>query len=212
MGAFTIGDEQVMTRREYEEDQMWQRLHRDFGLDADRNRNPEDRVSRFGHAPLERWRPWAGRLQIMWTGGTRSWCRRAHSNVFEVEAILPESDFSEAIPPHHTLTLRAPEFAVLPTSWQAELARWRGIYLITVEGEGARYVGSAYGQENLLGRWRAHLAGTTGVTKELSLRKTQDFRFSILELLAPDAPMEDVVRRERGWMDRLHTIEYGLNT
>ncbi len=115
------------------------------------------------------------------------------------------------MPSPHALTLRAPELAVLPPSWQAELSRWRGIYLITVEGEGARYVGAAYGEHNMLGRWRAHVAGEMGVTKELSLRNSETFRFSILELLAPDATMDEVIACERCWMDRLHTIEYGLN-
>ena len=72
-------------------------------------------------------------------------------------------------------------------------------------------MGAAYGEENLLGRWRAHIAGDLGVTRELSKRETKNFRFSILELLAPDAATEEVVDRERRWMDRLHTIEYGLN-
>ncbi len=72
-------------------------------------------------------------------------------------------------------------------------------------------MGAAYGEENLLGRWRAHIAGDLGVTRELSKRETKNFRFSILELLAPDAATEEVVDRERCWMDRLHTIEYGLN-
>lgn len=211
VSAFSIGEERQVRRSEYERDCRWQRLHRDFGLDTDSSRNPDDRLSIFGHRPLESWRSLVGRLSIEWPG-TRSWCRRAHTNTFAIESLSTESDFSERVPAPEDLIVRAPELVLLPPSWRSALSQWRGIYLITVEGEGARYVGAAYGEENLLGRWRAHIAGDLGVTKELSQRSTETFRFSILELLAPNAAMEEVVDRERRWMDRLHTIEYGLNT
>lgn len=210
--AFNIGAERTVKRREYEMDSRWQRLHHDFGLDVDTSRNPDQQIAMFDHTSREPWKHLSGRLRVNWPGGTRSWCRRAHTNTFEITAITVESDFSDPIPSPEELTLRAPELSVLPPSWQAELARWKGVYLITVEGEGARYVGSAYGSENLLGRWRAHVARDVGLTKELATRSTSAFRFSILELLSPDATMKEVVARERLWMERLHTIKYGLNT
>jgi len=79
------------------------------------------------------------------------------------------------------------------------------------EVDGACYVGSAYGTENLLGRCRSHVAGEQGVTRELAHRDPATFRFSILERANPDATPAEVIRLERTWMDRLDTIRYGLN-
>jgi len=99
----------------------------------------------------------------------------------------------------------------LPQNWAARLREWRGVYLITDETDGARYVGSAYGQENLLGRWQAHVARDRGVTRDLARRDPVNFRFSILERVSPDMAADEVIALEHDWMDRLHTRRYGLN-
>lgn len=77
--------------------------------------------------------------------------------------------------------------------------------------DGARYVGSAYGETNLLGRWQAHVAGDAGVTVELARRDPAGFDFSILERVSPDMEIGDITIREQGWMTRLHTKVDGLN-
>ena len=115
------------------------------------------------------------------------------------------------MPDWDQLVLTAEDLRGLPREWEIRLSAWRGIYLIVDQSDGARYVGAAYGVDNLLGRWREHVSGETGVTRELSLRRTGNFRFSILELVAPTAEVAEVVARERTWMLRLDTIENGLN-
>ncbi len=77
--------------------------------------------------------------------------------------------------------------------------------------DGARYVGSAYGETNLLGRWLTHVDGDGGVTVQLARRNPADFRFSILERVSPDMEARDVIAIEHGWMTRLHTRTHGLN-
>ena len=99
----------------------------------------------------------------------------------------------------------------MPPGWAAKLREWRGIYLITDESDGARYVGAAYGEENLVGRWRAHVAGERGATVGLADRDPSTFRFAILERVSPDMPVEDVTALEQTWMTRLHTRSHGLN-
>lgn len=103
------------------------------------------------------------------------------------------------------------ELRSLPREWATRLAGWRGVYLITDEKDGARYVGSAYGSENLLGRWQAHVARDKGVTAELGQRDTGAFRFSILQLLLHDAEVSEVQQVEANWKHRLATREWGLN-
>ena len=60
------------------------------------------------------------------------------------------------------------ELKVLPSKWKAALSQWRGIYFIFDENDGKGYVGSAYGTENILGRWLSYAAGGHGGNKELA--------------------------------------------
>ena len=64
--------------------------------------------------------------------------------------------------------------------WKAALSQWRGIYFIFDESDGKGYVGSAYGTENIVGRWLSYAAGGHGGNKELRNRDPARFRFSIL--------------------------------
>ena len=120
------------------------------------------------------------------------------------QLVPPPPDWREFV-------VSADELRSLPRNWAARLAGWRGVYLITDARDGARYVGAAYGVENLLGRWRAHVAREKGVTAELRQRSTSAFRFSILQLLLHDADASEVQALEANWKLRLHTREWGLN-
>ena len=73
----------------------------------------------------------------------------------------------------------------MPPGWAARLREWRGIYLILDESDGARVCRRGFGEENLLGRWRAHFAREAGVTAGLADRDPSRFRFSILERVSP---------------------------
>lgn len=167
--------------------------------------------TRFHLTPVAELSDLARRLVVTDPGG-RAYVRRAETTPLSVREIKRHARVAPAMPAWDALTLSAPELPHLPRDWALRLAEWRGIYLITDETDGARYVGAAYGAENLLGRWRAHTAGPKGITAALRLRNPQRFRFSILDLLAPNADVADVTALEQRWMARLHTKEFGLNT
>jgi hypothetical protein len=154
---------------------------------------------------------YVGRLQIA-PRLTQTYARLAEKLDAEIVELAAESVFVPPAPNWREFIVTGPEVRSLPRSWQVLLKEWRGIYLITDEADGQRYVGAAYGQENLLGRWIAHVAKDKGVTVQLRLRDPLSFRFSIIERVSPDMPAEDVIRLERTWMERLDTIQYGLNT
>ena len=73
------------------------------------------------------------------------------------------------------------------------------------------YVGSAYGSDNLLGRWRNYAASGHGGNKLLRKRDPNTFRFSILQRVDPDMDTDQIIQLENTWKDRLHTREFGLN-
>lgn len=142
---------------------------------------------------------------------TQSYVRLAENIDAPVLAIHQESRFDAAPPSWRQMTLNAGILQALPNAWASRLQEWRGVYLIVDESDGQRYVGSAYGEENLLGRWQKHVSGDVGVTSGLSQRDPRNFRFSILELTAPTALSEDVIAVESSWKERLHSRVFGLN-
>ncbi len=151
-----------------------------------------------------------GRLVVPRPAG-RAYMRLAENCALPVRGIEREARFLPPAPEWDDLVVSGAEVRSLPRDWQARLREWRGVYHILDAADGARYVGAAYGSENLLGRWQGHVAGNQGITAELAGRDPAGFRFSILELVAPTAPADMVIAAEGRWKRRLQSREWGLN-
>lgn len=155
---------------------------------------------------------WKGKLIVKWPPPEIVWRRRAHRNEITVVAILEDSALDSAMPEWDEIEFTWEELGVLPTSWKTTLSKWRGIYYIFDTSDGKGYVGSAYGESNLLGRWLNYFARGHGGNKLLRQRVPRNFRFSILELVSPTMNPSDIIRLESSWKQRLHTrVPYGLN-
>jgi hypothetical protein len=155
---------------------------------------------------------WKGKLIIQWPGKELSWWRWADRNTFAIHAIREESAFDAAMPQWNELVLSWEELHAIPTPWKHELRQWRGIYFIFETALGKGYVGSAYGSENILGRWINYAASGHGGNQLLKKRDPKHFLFSILQRLSPDSLPEEVIQCENSWKERLHTrAPMGLN-
>jgi hypothetical protein len=155
---------------------------------------------------------WKGKLIIKWPGVERSWWRRADRNLFPVHAILEESALDRAMPVWDEINLNWDELRVIPGSWRTVLSQWRGIYYIYDQAVGKGYVGSAYGDTNILGRWLNYAASGHGGNVLLRERDPKTLRFTILQRVSPDMDPGDVIRLEGTWKERLHTRSpFGLN-
>ena len=95
---------------------------------------------------------WSGKLIIDWPPPAIQWCRWAHQNTMPVRAITEESNFAPPMPYWRDLLVKWQEISMLPPSWRVALSHWRGIYFIYDHSDGKGYVGSAYGEKNLIGR------------------------------------------------------------
>lgn len=104
--------------------------------------------------------------------------------------------------------------------WYEALKAVAAIYLITDIKQGGAYVGSAYGEEGLWGRWSTYAKGRfagTGNDKGLIKRINGDggyannFTFSILEVLRNTLTATDVIERENWWKETLQTRESQRN-
>ena len=155
---------------------------------------------------------WKGKLIVNWPPPELSWWRRAHRNELNVHAILEDSALVARRPEWDEILLTWDQLHILPTTWRSALQEWRGIYYIFDGSDGKGYVGSAYGKDNLLGRWQNYAASGDGGNRLLQQRDPSHFQFSILQRVSPDMKPEDVINLESSWKERLHTrAPYGLN-
>jgi hypothetical protein len=155
---------------------------------------------------------WKGKMVVSWPPPERSWWRRAHRNEIPIIAIAEESLLEAGMPSWERIAISWDELQVLPSSWKTALSHWRGIYFIFDYSDGKGYVGSAYGSNNLLGRWQNYANRGHGGNRLLIQRDPKNFSFTILQRVSPDMDAQEVIIVENSWKERLHTRSpFGLN-
>lgn len=104
------------------------------------------------------------------------------------------------------------------SDWKRMLSATKGIYLITDSSTGKLYVGSAYGENGIWGRWCNYVAqqghGGNKVLRQLVDSDPQyacNFRFSILQLLPSTVTPAQAIVMERLYKKKLGTNAFGLN-
>jgi hypothetical protein len=125
---------------------------------------PEMGVGKYYYdtAKLDGFADLEDRLVVDWGGGTRSWVQwldpKKPKPIIE---LLPKGHV-RGFPGYDEVLL---EFQVLKAMvdhpdanriWHRALSAVAGVYLVTDTVGGEQYVGSAYGQEGILGRWRTY--------------------------------------------------------
>jgi hypothetical protein len=213
VGLYSIGEFKPLTYDEYWKIPANIEL-KAFGMKGWTQEEKRDTTLWFDLVVTDFYAHWKGKLVVGWPGKELSWWRRAYKpkNEMPVLAILEDSALDTAMPPWDEIEFTWEELSVLPTRWKSELSRWPGIYYIFDTSDGKGYVGSAYGENNLLGRWLNYAASGYGGNRLLRQRDPRNFRFTILQFVSPGTNPRDVIRLESSWKQRLHTREpYGLN-
>lgn len=104
------------------------------------------------------------------------------------------------------------------SDWKKMLSVTKGIYLISDTKSGKLYVGSAYGEDGIWGRWSKYVStnghGDNKTLKEL-IRMNSDygkyFQFSILMLLPRTITVDEAIKKEQLFKNKLGTNSFGLN-
>lgn len=99
------------------------------------------------------------------------------------------------------------------------LSKVKGVYLIvdTTKGGGKQYIGSAYGDKGIWGRWSDYVNTHHGGNKELIKllndhpERYKKFRFTILKIFSEGASEKEVRDAEDLYKKKLGTVEFGLN-
>ena len=98
--------------------------------------------------------------------------------------------------------------------WQTALSAINAVYLIVDMETGSQYVGSAYGKDGLLGRWRFYvdsLHGNNKLMKDLICNhpdRYKHFQFSILQILSKSTPDEEIIHAEALWKKKLCSVQF----
>lgn len=112
--------------------------------------------------------------------------------------------------------------------WRTALSCRNGVYLITDKSTGKLYVGSAYGEKGIFGRWETYIKSgydkhevengkypnkkLQELVNEKGLSYIQDnFQYSILETFTDDVSDEYIIGRESWWKEALRSRQFGYN-
>ncbi|GAB3349720.1 hypothetical protein GCM10027566_06260 [Arachidicoccus ginsenosidivorans] len=137
---------------------------------------------------------------------------------FIVKEILAHSFTNDKFPGYDKVNVSWKDLSRLLENkeWKSVLENQKGIYLLSDTLTGKKYVGAAYGEARLLGRWRDYIKNGHGGNKKLKPFLfdyiKENFRFTILEIFKNSTNDDHVIERERWWMNVLQTRrEFGYN-
>jgi hypothetical protein len=162
------------------------------------------------------------RLIIDWGPGALSWVQNL-SNKPVLEILAP----GRKLPPFVDYLEFSLTYAELKDlfgneeahrDWRIPLSAVAGVYLILAESSGELYIGSAYGESGIWGRWRNYAA--TGDGGNIQLRELiganidypERFRFSVLQILPKTMARDEVFQRETLYKQKFGTRANGLNS
>ncbi len=145
---------------------------------------------------------------------------RHAQSVFEdcdVVQILPDIFDNDLFPGYDKVNISWAELArvIEKETWKTALQNQKGIYLITDTLNGKRYIGSAYGDEMILNRWKSYVLTGHGNNKELQslgfeyVKKY--FRYSILDIFKSTTDTLTIIERENWWKEVLLSRKFGYN-
>jgi GIY-YIG catalytic domain len=153
------------------------------------------------------------RLIVEWGPSTVSWVQSKDKEVVELKSKNSIGEFTS----YDKVLLSFYELKQIVSNqqsnveWVNALSNVYGIYLIREKKSGKLYVGSAYGEKGIFGRWSNYVNTGHGGNKELKELDPNYFEFSILELIPSTFSNDDVIKRENQWKIKLGTRENGLN-
>lgn len=153
------------------------------------------------------------RLVIEWGAATVAWVQSKDKEVVEIKgknSIGDFQSFSLVDLDFHDLK-NLIQFPDTNLTWMRALSSVNGVYLIKDKISGKLYVGSAYGDQGIYGRWSAYAKNGHGGNQELIDLDPANFQFSILETVPATTTADGVIDCENRWKEKLGTRKFGLN-
>ncbi|MCK8058402.1 MULTISPECIES: GIY-YIG nuclease family protein [unclassified Fusibacter] len=182
-----------------------------------------DRLNDVGYEyeTLEQYKGYYGRLIVKYKNKSQNMIRNAASVIQDcsVYEILPEYFNDDFFPGYENINLTWYELKNIidKKDWKAALENQKGVYLITDTSNNKRYVGSAYGEHMILGRWKDYVQTLHGGNKKLKELDQEyikhNFRYSLLEIYKSTTEDKIIINREHYWMNVLlsRNDDFGYN-
>ena len=161
-----------------------------------------------------------GKLTIDWGTSTRMWHQKGTTEK-PIISIMPDEKkvfmgYEEVLLSYDQLK-EIVDNKEIYEAWHVALKSVNAIYLIVDTETGKQYVGSAYGEDGLFGRWCCYVNSHHGHNKKMKElicdypERYHAFQFSILQILPKTLIPEDVIRIESKWKARLLSAIFGMN-
>lgn len=173
----------------------------------------------YDHQTLTEYEKYFGRLIVKYHKHSQSPILKGkeHLNKLIVKEILPDLYNDDDFPGYDKVNISWKDLArkIENKSWKTALENQKGIYLITDDSNGKMYVGSAYSDKMILGRWKTYINTGDGGNKELKELDHEHikkhFWFSILEIFKSTTDDDTIFARENWWKQVLQTRDFGYN-
>lgn len=173
----------------------------------------------YEYETLKEYEKYFGRLIIEFRNKSQNLIRNAESVIGQcsIIQILEDTFDNDLFPGYENVRLNWHDLkrVVSKSNWITALENQKAVYLITDKTNGRMYVGSAYGETMLLGRWKGYINNGHGGNVELKnveLEHIQNnFEYSILDIYKSAINDEVIINRECWWKETLLTREFGYN-
>jgi hypothetical protein len=160
-----------------------------------------------------------GRLIVKYKNNKQTVVRIAESVIDEcfVSHILPDTFDNDLFPGYEKVNISWSEMkrVLEKDNWKTALQNQKGVYLLTDKSNGKMYVGSAYGENMILGRWRAYISsghgGNVGLKKLSFDHIKENFNYSILDIYKSTTNDQIIIERESWWKEILQSRQFGYN-
>lgn len=173
----------------------------------------------YEYESLSEYEKYCGRLIIKFKNKSQTMVRLAESVIddCEIVQILPDTFDNDIFPGYDNVRLSWDELSrvIDKEGWKTALQNQKGVYLITDTSNGKMYVGSAYGENMILGRWQSYIktghGGNVGL-KPLPIEHIREnFEYSILDIFKATSDDKLIIARESWWKNTLKTKQFGYN-
>ena len=179
---------------------------------------PSNIYTFYEHEKLEDFEKYVGRLIIQFhKSNAYVTLSGARIDDFMVKEILPNRLENDFFPGYDNVNISWTELkrVVAKDTWKTVLQNQKGVYLITDISNGKKYVGSAYGENMILGRWISYVknghGGNSGL-KQLTFDHIQKFfRYTILDIYKASTDDQIIIQRESWWKEVLQSRKFGYN-
>jgi len=173
----------------------------------------------YEYQDLPEYEKYVGRLIVKFKNKAQTMIRNAESVIDDcyVSQILPDTFDNDLFPGYEKVNISWDELrrVIEKDNWKTALQNQKGVYLMTDISNGKMYVGSAYGEHMILGRWRAYV--NNGHGSNIGLRALafdhikQNFRYSILDIYKSTTDDQIIIDRESWWKQVLQSRKFGYN-